>query len=238
MLSPTDLFDLSEFEHAHIFDDQEFAWGALGKINTYIKEWAEKSTRLPLQEARAGVTIEGSVYIGQGTKIEVDTYIKGPTIIGDNCEIRQGSYIRGDVIVGNNCVVGHNSELKNSILLDYAHAPHFAYVGDSILGNHVNLGAGVKLANLPILSTKDPVTGKRPTIFFTLDGQRIDTGLSKLGAILGDHSQIGCNAVTSPGCIVGPRTLVYALVSLRKGYYPADTIIKLRQVVEQVSRIS
>jgi NDP-sugar pyrophosphorylase family protein len=109
-------------------------------------------------------------------------------------------------------------------------------VGDSILGNQVNLGAGTRLANVPLFSAKDSITLKRPTIRIRFEGQEIDTGLSKLGAILGDEVQIGCNTVTNPGCIVGPRTLIYALTSLKSGYYPADTIIKLRQQTESVAR--
>ena len=120
--------------------------------------------------------------------------------------------------------------------LPHAAAPHFAYVGDAILGHRVNLGAGTKLSNLGILSAKDPTTGRRPTIKLTIDDQVYDTGLTKLGAILGDDAQTGCNAVLNPGCIVGPRTLVYANASLRKGYHPADSIIKLRQNLRAMGR--
>lgn len=184
----------------------------------------------------AGVFIDGPVHIGKGTIIEPSVYIKGPAIIGEQCEIRHGAFIRGNVIMGNNCVLGHSSEAKNSILLDGAQAPHFAYVGDSIMGNRVNLGAGTRLANMPVFSEKDPNIGGRPTIRFYFDGQEIDTGLSKIGAILGDDVKTGCNVVTNPGCVVGSRTLIYALTLLRKGYYPSDSVIKLRQQIEVVGR--
>jgi UDP-N-acetylglucosamine diphosphorylase / glucose-1-phosphate thymidylyltransferase / UDP-N-acetylgalactosamine diphosphorylase / glucosamine-1-phosphate N-acetyltransferase / galactosamine-1-phosphate N-acetyltransferase len=131
-------------------------------------------------------------------------------------------------------VLGHASEAKNSLFLPGAHAPHFNYVGDSILGHQVNLGAGTKLSNLTVLSEKDPETGKRPTITLSWQGEQLDTGLAKLGAILGDGVQTGCNAVLNPGSLVGPRSLIYANLSLRKGIYPADTIIKLRQETQEV----
>ena len=115
-------------------------------------------------------------------------------------------------------------------------AREFAYVGDSILGHHVNLGAGTKLSNLGVLSARDPATGRRPTIKLTIDGRDYDTGLTKFGAILGDGAQTGCNAVLNPGCIVGPGTLVYANASLRKGFHPAHSIIKLRQNLRAMER--
>jgi NDP-sugar pyrophosphorylase family protein len=237
MLSPQDLFDLSRFAHKEIFDGCEFAWNVLSNIERYIEDQFSSVLKPGINiEVSPGAFIKGDVYIGQGTVVEPGALIYGPTIIGENCEIRQGAYIRGNVILGNKVIVGHASEVKNAIFLDSAHAPHFAYVGDSILGNQVNLGAGTRLANVPLFSAKDPVTLKRPTIRIRLEGKEIDTGLSKLGAILGDEVQIGCNTVTNPGCIVGPRTLIYALTSLKSGYYPADSIIKLRQQTESVAR--
>ncbi len=150
--------------------------------------------------------------------------------------MRHGAYVRENVILLDGAILGHASEAKHALFLPNAHAPHFAYVGDSILGQGVNLGAGTKLSNLGILSAKDPLTGKRPTIKLTIDDREYDTGLTKFGAILGDGVQTGCNAVLNPGCIVGPGTLVYANTSLRKGYHPAGSIIKLRQNVRVMTR--
>jgi NDP-sugar pyrophosphorylase family protein len=144
--------------------------------------------------------------------------------------------VRSYSLIGRGCVVGHATEVKHSILLPGAHAPHFNYVGDSILGRSSNLGAGTKLSNLTVVSVKDPVPGKRPTLKIIIDGETYDTGLAKLGAILGDGVQTGCNSVLNPGVLIGPRTLVYANASLPKGYYPADTIIKLRQTIEYAER--
>jgi acetyltransferase-like isoleucine patch superfamily enzyme len=156
------------------------------------------------------------IIIGPGTIVEPGAFIKGPVVIGNRSEIRQGAYIRGDCIVGNRCVVGHTTEMKGSILLDGAKAAHFAYVGDSILGGDVNLGAGTKLANLKMIPG---------SIAVTIDKKRYDTGRRKLGAILGDHTETGCNSVTSPGTLMGPSSIVYSGVSVPSGYYPGRTVI-------------
>jgi bifunctional N-acetylglucosamine-1-phosphate-uridyltransferase/glucosamine-1-phosphate-acetyltransferase GlmU-like protein len=145
--------------------------------------------------------------------------------------------VRENVILLPGSILGHASEAKNALFLPEAAAPHFNYVGDSILGHHVNLGAGTKLSNVGILSEKDEETGKRPTIILSIDGTDYDTGLAKFGAILGDHTQTGCNAVLNPGSLVGPRTLIYANLSLRKGYHPPDSIIKLKQNVRRIDRM-
>ena len=156
------------------------------------------------------------VIIGPGTIVESGAFIKCPCVIGANTEVRQGAYIRGDVIVGDKCVVGHATEIKNSILLDGAKAGHFAYVGDSILGNNVNLGAGTKLANLKM------VTGS--VVVCTPKGERVDTRRRKLGAILADDTETGCNSVTSPGTILGRESRVYPCVSIPAGIFPDFTI--------------
>ncbi|MCZ7667235.1 MAG: glucose-1-phosphate thymidylyltransferase [Chloroflexi bacterium] len=176
------------------------------------------------------------VYIGEGARIEPGAYVHGPAYIGPGAVVRHGAFVRENVILLDGAILGHASEAKNSLFLPKAAAPHFNYVGDSILGHHVNLGAGTKLSNLGIMSEKDKQTGSRPTIKLTIEVETYDTGLAKMGAVLGDETQTGCNAVLNPGCIIGPRTLVYANLSLRKGYHPADSIIKLRQTVRRIER--
>jgi acetyltransferase-like isoleucine patch superfamily enzyme len=156
------------------------------------------------------------IIIGPGTIVEPGAFIKGPAIVGSYSEIRQGAYIRGECLVGNRCVVGHTTEMKGSIMLDGAKASHFAYVGDSILGKNVNLGAGTKLANLKMIPG---------SIVITSDKKRYDTGRRKLGAILGDHTETGCNSVTSPGTLMGPSSIVYSGVAVPGGYYPSKTIV-------------
>jgi NDP-sugar pyrophosphorylase family protein len=166
----------------------------------------------------AGASIfDDQIQIGEGSVVEPGALVKGPTIIGKNAEIRQGAYIRGSCLVGDNCIVGHSTEMKNSVMLDRVTAGHFAYIGDSILGNDVNLGAGTKLANLSIVGSK---------INLRINNQIYRTGLKKFGAILGDSVETGCNSVTSPGTLMGKKSLVVPNSTVPSGYHPQRTIIR------------
>jgi NDP-sugar pyrophosphorylase family protein len=160
--------------------------------------------------------LDEDISVGPGSVVEPGALIKGPTIIGSCCEIRQGAYLRGHCLVGDRCVLGHTTEMKHSAMLNDAKAGHFAYIGDSILGNRTNLGAGTKLANLKITGT--PVGIRK-------DKEMYDTGLRKLGAIVGDDSETGCNSVTNPGTLLGRRCLVLPALSVKSGYYPDSSII-------------
>ncbi|MCL6583625.1 MAG: glucose-1-phosphate thymidylyltransferase [bacterium] len=171
------------------------------------------------------IIMDPNIYIGQGTVVEPGALIMGPTIIGDFTEVRQGAYIRGHVLVGSRCVVGHTTEVKHSILLGDSKAGHFSYIGDSILGK-VNLGAGTKLANLKVFSS---------SVTVTVEGKRYQTGLRKMGAILGDGVETGCNTVTAPGTIVSPNVLAYPNATLR-GYYPPSVIVKVKQDQQLIER--
>jgi NDP-sugar pyrophosphorylase family protein len=240
MLRPSDFFDLNGFEFRALFDGVECVWEALSRVGRFA---LERITSVDGDDTIRGVVMEGAyiddrdtVLIGEGTVVEPGVFIQGPAIIGRNCQIRHGAYIRGDVVIGNDCTVGHSTELKNCIMIDTAQAPHFSYVGDSILGRSVNLGAGTKLSNVPVSSVCDPQTGKKPTIKITVNGRQYDTGLVKFGAVIGDGCQIGCNVVTNPGTLIGKNTLVYPGVSLKKGLYPANRIVKLLQQVVAVER--
>ena len=165
----------------------------------------------------AGAYLMGQdIFVGQGSVVEPGALIKGPSIIGAHCEIRQGAYIRGHCLVGDRCVVGHTTEIKHAVMLDGAKAGHFAYIGDSILGNGTNLGAGTKLANLKMVAT--PISVK-------INGKRYDTGLRKFGAVLGDNTETGCNSVTNPGTLLGRHCLVYPAVSVKPGYYQNSSVI-------------
>jgi len=236
-LTPSSFFDLKNYPQADIFADLDYVWQAVDRIAVYLAKTIGGKGKQSEGRIMEGAFLgEGDIVIGPGTVVEPGAYIVGPTLIGANCKIAQSAYIRGNAIIGDGSVVGHTTEVKNSIFLPGAHAPHFNYVGDSILGRGVNLGAGTKLSNLTVVSIKDTATGKRPTIQLTIDGKSYDTGRAKLGAILGDDAQTGCNSVLNPGVLIGPRTLVYPNLSLSKGYYPADAIIKLRQTQEVVER--
>jgi NDP-sugar pyrophosphorylase family protein len=236
MLHPNDFFDLSDELVASLFSGCEFAWQALAQIDQHIARLVGQKPTILGEVMHNAYIGDKSIYIAKGARIEPGACILGPAYIGPDAVVRQGAYVRENVILLSGSTLGHASEAKNSVFLPRAHAPHFNYVGDSILGHRVNLGAGTKLSNLTLVSEKDPETGKRPSLKIKVDGTDYDTKLAKIGAILGDDVQTGCNSVLNPGCLIGPRTLVYANVSLRKGYYPSDSMIKLRQEVTIVPR--
>jgi len=234
---PTDFFDLTQFEHRDLWLRGDRVWDALKRLHAYLEALVPPGTMDIRGEISRGATLHGTgIRIGPGTVVEDGAYIAGPAVIGSDCRIRHGAYMRGGVIAGDGCVIGHSSEVKGAILLNRSNAPHFAYVGDSILGQRANLGAGTKLSNLTLVSARNPETGQRPTLRVRIDDRTYDTGLTKLGAILGDDVQTGCNCVTHPGCLVGPRTLIYANVALRKGYTPGDSLVKLHQATTVVTR--
>jgi NDP-sugar pyrophosphorylase family protein len=168
------------------------------------------------------------IVICAGARIHPTAVIEGPIYIGREVEIRPGAYLRGGIWIGDRCVVGANTEIKRAILLPHAKAPHLNYVGDSILGADVNLGAGTILSNFRH-------DGKNIRIPPLQNGrQRIDTGRRKLGAILGDGVLTGCNSVLHPGVVVGRGTQIYPGVQLRPGVYPARSVVKLKQELEVV----
>jgi NDP-sugar pyrophosphorylase family protein len=166
------------------------------------------------------------VFIGEGTVVEDGVLIKGPAIIGRNCEIRHNAYFREDVIVGDNCVIGNSCEFKNSLLFNGAKVPHFSYVGDSILGHCAHVGAGVKISNVKLVPGSVEVQ---------VEGRPFDTGLRKFGALLGDHTDIGCNSVLNPGSVIGRGSVIYPNTNWR-GILPANMIVKNRAAQEVVVR--
>ena len=206
--------------------DPEAPWALLGEPLDAVLE------ALPSDgiEVRLGpeVHLAGDrIAIGRGTTIGPGTTIHGPIRIGRDVEIRPGAFLRGGVWLGDGAVVGASTEVKRSILFPGAHAPHLNYVGDSILGRGVNLGAGTILSNFRH-DGRDIVLP---------DGdRRIATGRRKLGAVLGDDVATGCNSALHPGVVVGRGTQIYPGVQLRAGVYPADSVIKLRQQIEIVER--
>jgi NDP-sugar pyrophosphorylase family protein len=223
MFKPADLFDLSQTEHAAIFDGCGFAWEALKRIKDYVAANIHPGLH---NKCEGRAFIGQQVFIGEGTVVEDGAMIKGPAIIGRNCEIRHNAYIRDHVIVGDGCVVGNSTELKNSILFNQAVAPHFNYVGDSILGHKAHLGAGVVLSNFKSLPGN---------ITVEMEGKPFDTGLRKFGALLGDGAEVGCNAVLNPGSIVGRGSLIYPGVNWR-GILPANMIVKNKAAQEVIVR--
>lgn len=235
MLTHRDFFDLSDFPFADVFPDDVWVWETLDELKPWLARFLAANPPVRDGQIADSAVLKGDVWVEDGAVIEDQVCILGPAIICRGAEIKQGAYVRDGCIIGPDAVVGHTTEVKHAILLNEAKAPHFAYVGDSILGVDTNLGAGTKLSNLPVSSEKDE-TGQRTLIEIVINGERISTGRSKLGAIIGDRSQTGCNSVTNPGTLIGRDTLVYPNVSLAKGYYPDSSIVKLRQTLDIVAR--
>ena len=223
MFSVGELFDLSQTEHAEIFSGCKFAWEVLPKIARYL--CANVRPQL-LNTCEGRAFIGDKVFIGAGTVVEDGAMIKGPAIIGKNCQIRHNAYIRENVIIGDGCMVGNSCELKNVLLFNNAQVTHFNYVGDSVLGHKVHLGAGVKVSNYKLIPGN---------IVVEVDGKPFDTGLLKFGALLGDSCEIGCNAVLNPGSIIGRKSVVYPNVSWR-GVLAENMLVKSKAAVEVVVR--
>ena len=223
MFEPSELFDLSQSAHARIFEGCKYAWEVLPKIARFVEDSVRPALR---NRCQGRAYIGDNVFIDEGTMVEDGAMIKGPAIIGRNCQIRHNAYIREHALIGDNCVVGNSSEIKNSILFNGAQVPHFNYVGDSVLGHKTHLGAGVKISNFKLFGDN---------IFIEIDGTPFDTGLRKFGALLGDGCEIGCNAVLSPGSIVGREAVVYPNITWR-GILPDKMIVKNHCPQEVVPR--
>ncbi|HKJ69094.1 MAG TPA: hypothetical protein VKA68_14140, partial [bacterium] len=170
----------------------------------------------------------GDIFIGEGTLVEPGSGIKGPTIIGKHNEIRGGAYFRGNVITGDQGTF--RGEIKNAVMMDGANFPHPSYVGDSICGYKTHFGNQATTANLGIYAG---VFGKQ-NILVRLNGKVYDTGRPKIGIILGDYSQVGCNSVSDPGVFLAPNTIVYQLCRINKGFYGPQEVIKYKPLENKV----
>src|SRR5438874_10780026 len=221
-LSPEEAFAPAEFialehtTHAKLFENQRYVWDALKQIASYLQFRLKPAV---LGELVGKPFISNHVYIGEGTVVEQGAMLKGPAWIGQNCHIRSGCYVRENVIAGDGVVMGNSCEFKNCILFDGAQVPHFNYVGDSILGYRAHLGAGVILSNVKLDHCE---------IFVAATDGNIATGLTKFGAIIGDRTEIGCNAVMNPGSVLGHDCMIYPGVNFR-GVLPHGSMVKLRQ---------
>ncbi len=247
MIAPKDYFPrLGKFPHADLFAGGERVWDAIGRLEDYVRgviadadapEGAAAEiaglrvedglvssegliiTKSAFRVDRAGLLIEA------GVRIEPGVVVKGPSVLCAGAELRHGAYLRGSCLIGPEAIVGHATEVKNSAFLNHAEAGHFAYVGDSLLGADCNLGAGTKLANLQFRTESQKETGV-PNIVIRIDGELVDTGLRKFGAVIGEHVEIGCNTVTSPGTLLGPGCWVAPNVTVLKGVYPPSQLIR------------
>jgi NDP-sugar pyrophosphorylase family protein len=208
---------------APFFAAEAAPWEWLKQIGAALEaaEFGPNELKIP-----PGVHIEGRVWLHASVKLPPFATIIGPTYIGAKTEIRPGAFLRGNVIAGEKCVLGNSSEFKNCLLMDGVQAPHFNYVGDSILGNGAHLGAGVICSNLRL---------DQGQIIARLPEGGVETGLRKFGAVLGDKAEVGCNSVLNPGTLLGPRALIAPCTSFG-GYLAANTIAHSRQTITTVAR--
>lgn len=205
-----DLFSLENTMAAPLLEKHEYPWTALGEIKNFIIELGKTLDKEIYQE------VSENVWIAKSAKVFPSAYIGAPCIIGENTEVRHCAFIRGSALIGENCVVGNSTEVKNCIVFNNVQIPHYNYVGDSILGFKSHLGAGAITSN--VKSDKTPVSIK------TDDG-KVETGLKKFGAMVGDNTEVGCNSVLCPGTVIGKNCTVYPLSRVR-GYIPENHIFK------------
>ena len=210
MYTTKNLFDLENTIAKKYLEKYEYPWEALPEIKNFIYELIKELDKNEFKEIKENVWVHNSVNIAPSALIE------GPAIICKDSEIRHCAYIRGNAIIGEGCVIGNSCEVKNAIIFNKSQVPHFNYVGDSILGYHAHMGAGSIVSNLKS-------DGKNITV---KDGEeKMETGLRKFGAIVGDNVEIGCNSVLNPGTVVGKNSNVYPLARVR-GLVPSDSIYK------------
>ena len=210
MLKTKDLYDLSHTKAAPLLENTEYPWEALAKIKEYI---LEIGPQLPKDEYDE---VSENVWIAKDAVIYPNNYIGSPCIIGHKTEVRPGAFVRGSALVGDNCVVGNSTELKNVILFDNVQVPHYNYVGDSILGYKSHMGAGSITSN---------VKSDKLLVVVKYGEEKIETGLKKIGAMLGDRVEVGCNSVLNPGTVIGRDSNIYPTSCVR-GTVPEKCIWK------------
>lgn len=203
-----------------LFVSCNYPWEVLPKIKEYILEI------IPTLDNNY-IKLSDDVYAHKTAKISKTAEINGPCIIGENTEIRHCAFIRGSAIIGKDCVIGNSTEVKNAIIFDNVQCPHYNYVGDAILGQYAHTGAGVIFSN---------VKSDKTNIVLNINGQKLETGLRKFSAIIGDHVEVGCNSVICPGTIIYPNTNIYPLTRVR-GIVENNKIVKdMNNIVEKEER--
>lgn len=226
ILKPEHYFDLSSFGHKDIFGGVERVWDILEKMDSYIERWIEifKQSERFWRSYTLSFHRQ-NIFRGGGTRIFEAVSMEGPVIIGRNCRIGPFTHLRGPVIIGDDCVVGNFTEIKNSILLNGARARHHNYIGDSIVGNNVNLGSGVELANYKLGGGE---IFSRIRSDFMRSEIKIKTGRDKFGAVIGDRTEIGCNSVLAPGTLVGKDVYIDSLTNVNI-YIPPMSKVKPKE---------
>lgn len=222
-----DLFNITHTSHAKLAEGVTYPWEVLPKLPAYIDSLLTETHIARTAQVHPTAVITGLVMIGEHTVVGPNVVIEGPAIIGDNCKLLIGCYIRPYALIGNYCVLGNSTEVKHAWLFDHVAAPHYNYIGDSVLGYRVHLGGGAMLANFKS-NTKDVQVA-------ISDTEKIDTKMRKFGAALGDEVEIGSGAILNPGTIVGRDTTVYPGAVVR-GVIPARMILKAKITTELVPK--
>ncbi|MFQ5482473.1 MAG: hypothetical protein ACE5ER_06905 [Nitrospinaceae bacterium] len=258
---------LETFAHRHLFAGVKTPWEPILNLGPALQEILEdpgpgivrleSQDGLTLHPGRASaahpepaiyvrdwVRFEETVYfpalrilIGEGSTLEPTAILKGPLVLGRGCDVRHGAYLRGNVLTGDRCTLGHATEIKNSILMNHTEAGHFNYIGDSILGAHVNLGAGSRLANLQFRTAEEKTQDFIHPIRIPLESGEVETGVPKLGAVVGDHGEVGCNVVLCPGTVLGAHIWVYPNFTVPKGVYDPRQILAPRDPRPRMQRL-
>ena len=214
------MYDLNHTIAKELLEKHEYPWEVLPEISDFIIELGNKLDK-EIYELKGE-----NIWIAKSATIYPSAYIKGPAIIGENAEVRHCAFIRGSALVGEDCVIGNSVELKNVIIFDSVQVPHYNYVGDSILGYKSHMGAGSITSN--VKSDKTLVVVKD-----RFNHENIETGLKKMGAMLGDYVEVGCNSVLNPGTVIGRHSNIYPLSRVR-GVVPTHSIFKdIDNIVEK-----
>ncbi len=213
----TDLYDLKETIAAELFRDATYPWEILPRIHDFIIELGRKLPKDVFEEKGE------NIWIAKSAKVATTACLNGPLIVDEEAEIRHCAFVRGNAIVGKGAVVGNSTELKNVVLFNKVQVPHYNYVGDSVLGYKSHMGAGSITSNVKSDKTLVTVRGK---------DIHIETGLKKMGAMLGDNVEVGCNSVLNPGTVIGRNSNIYP-TSMVRGVIPADSIYKTRTEIAE-----
>ena len=218
------MYDLNETIAKELFDGKTYPWEVLPEIGSFILQLGPTLDK-DIFEQRGE-----NIWIAKDVTIAPTATLNGPLIIDEGTEVRPGAFIRGNAIIGKNCVVGNSTEIKNDVIFNNVQVPHYNYVGDSVLGFHSHMGAGSITSN--VKSDKTLVVVKD-----TQSEEKIETGLKKFGAMLGDYVEVGCNSVLNPGTVIGACSNIYPL-SMVRGVIPRNSIFKNRQGFEIIKKTS
>lgn len=221
-LTITELYTLEHTKAEALLAQFTYPWEVLPEIGAFIKAFGAQLCEEEYEKR------DEFVWVSKSAKLFPNVYIAGPAIIGHGTEIRPGAFIRGNAFVGENCVVGNSTELKNVLLFDGVQVPHYNYVGDSVLGYKAHMGAGAITSNVK--------QDKSNVSISTIEG-RVETGLRKFGAMLGDNVEVGCSSVLNPGTVIGKNSHIYPL-SMVRGFVPRDMILKNTGELVEINRLN